>query len=74
MALLTEAFNGFLDFSIASKAPSDEILQSRERMKVTWYEFRTIDDGVGVPNLELQSSLPSLSVVLYYLDTTEQHI
>ncbi|GFV51421.1 hypothetical protein TNCV_3465471 [Trichonephila clavipes] len=36
-----EAFNGLFDFSITSKAPSGEILQSRKQMKVTWCEIRT---------------------------------
>ncbi|GFV37584.1 down syndrome cell adhesion molecule-like protein Dscam2 [Trichonephila clavipes] len=38
-----EVFNGLLDFSIASKASSSEILlQNRKQMEVTWCEIRTV--------------------------------
>ncbi|GFS56755.1 hypothetical protein TNCV_2221891 [Trichonephila clavipes] len=40
---MKEAFNGLFDFSIASKAPSSEILlQSWKQMKITWCEIRTV--------------------------------
>ncbi|GFV18454.1 hypothetical protein TNCV_4468901 [Trichonephila clavipes] len=43
-ALYTEeSFNGLFDFSIASKAPSGEILlQSRKQMTVTWCGIKTV--------------------------------
>ncbi|GFX71759.1 hypothetical protein TNCV_4132051 [Trichonephila clavipes] len=61
-----EVFKGLFDFSIAFKAPSDEILlQSRKRMKIEVRDENCLADSVGAPNQELQYgfALPPPSVV-----------
>ncbi|GFX64914.1 hypothetical protein TNCV_450521 [Trichonephila clavipes] len=67
-----EAFNGLFDFSIASKAPSGEILlQSQKQMKVTWCEIKT---GGIQPELQYGFTLPSRSLVSHCHPTTERQI